>query len=239
MKYLYLLLNIAAVFFPFALSFDKKVAFYKKWKALFPAIFIVGLFFATWDYFFTKWGVWQFNEDYILGIYLLGLPLEEWLFFITVPYAVVFIYEVIKVYSGREIYSKAGRIFAVSSAVLLAFTGFIYFDKVYTAFTFLLCAVLLLINGFLLKHRFPGIFFIAYFIQLVPFFIINGVLTSMPVVVYNDLENMGVRIFSIPLEDAAYSLLLLLMNVTLFEAFNTLLAGKKTTLDTWRTEIKF
>jgi hypothetical protein len=45
----YLWLNIASIFFPFVLSFDKKVAYYKSWRFLFPAIGLTALFFITWD----------------------------------------------------------------------------------------------------------------------------------------------------------------------------------------------
>jgi lycopene cyclase domain-containing protein len=46
---------------PLALSFDKKVAFYKSWKFLFPAVILPALFYIVWDMYFTANGVWQFN----------------------------------------------------------------------------------------------------------------------------------------------------------------------------------
>ena len=64
-----------------------------------------------------------------------------------------------------------------------------------------------------------GKFYRAYLVSLIPFFIVNGILTSLPVVMYNDSENLGIRIFTIPIEDTMYSLLLLLMNIVLFEYF--------------------
>jgi len=48
-------------------------------------------------------------------------------------------------------------------------------------------------------------------------FIVNGVLTAMPVVEYNPLENSGIRIYTIPFEDFFYFLLLFGMNVMIFE----------------------
>jgi lycopene cyclase domain-containing protein len=62
-----------------------------------------------------------------------------------------------------------------------------------------------------------GWFYLAYFVSLVPFLIVNGILTSLPVVWYNNAHNLGIRLYTIPIEDTMYSLLLLLMNVWLYE----------------------
>lgn len=101
-KRAYLYLHIFTFLPVFLLSFDKKVHFYKKWKFLFPAIGMVGLFFILWDEYFTKVGVWGFNPDYLMGWYVLDLPVEEMLFFFTVPYACVFTYECLKVYLPKD-----------------------------------------------------------------------------------------------------------------------------------------
>jgi lycopene cyclase domain-containing protein len=52
---------------------------------------------------------------------------------------------------------------------------------------------------------------------LIPFWIINGILTVLPVVWYNDLENLGIRLGSIPADDIAYNLAMLLGIVTIYE----------------------
>ena len=62
-----------------------------------------------------------------------------------------------------------------------------------------------------LKWLLPAIIFTG------AIFIINGILTSLPVVTYNDLHNLGLQIFTIPVEDFGYLFLLLLMNVTIYE----------------------
>ena len=51
--------------------------------------------FIPWDIYFTAKGVWDFNPNFIIDVKFLYLPIEEWLFFIIVPYACVFIYEVL------------------------------------------------------------------------------------------------------------------------------------------------
>ena len=87
MKYQYLLINFLTILFPLLLSFDKKVAFYKSWKYIWPGMAVTGLFFLAWDVLFTVKGVWRFNDHYIIGIKFFELPLEEVLFFLTVPFA--------------------------------------------------------------------------------------------------------------------------------------------------------
>jgi lycopene cyclase domain-containing protein len=50
-----------------------------------------------------------------------------------------------------------------------------------------------------------------------PFLIVNGMLTALPVVEYNDAHTLGIRVFTIPLEDFFYFFLLLIMNLTIYE----------------------
>ncbi len=89
----YLLLDILIILFPFLLSFKWKFTYYRYYKALFPAIAIVGLGYIIWDSIVTARGDWWFNYDYLSGISIIGLPIEEILFFVVVPYSCIFIYE--------------------------------------------------------------------------------------------------------------------------------------------------
>jgi lycopene cyclase domain-containing protein len=224
--YTYLLLNIVTLFFPFVLSFDKKVAFYNKWPQLVWGIGITGAFFIVWDMIKTYYGVWAFNPEYLIGIYIGNLPIEEWLFFLTVPYACVFIYECLKAYLPDYL-EKPSRYIAPVIALLLFITGVLSYGKMYTFITFLLTALFLVLYINVFKNRLGGYFWMGYIVHLIPFFIVNGVLTSLPVVIYNDAENLGIRLFTIPAEDTIYSMLLLLMNIGIYEYVGQKRATKK------------
>jgi lycopene cyclase domain-containing protein len=85
-------------------------------------------------------------------------------------------------------------------------------------------SVLLFYLYFLTDVKWLGRFFVGYFVSLIPFLMVNGILTAWPVVEYNDAENLGIRIFidgwaNIPIDDTIYCLLLLLMNVSLYHYF--------------------
>ena len=62
-------------------------------------------------------------------------------------------------------------------------------------------------------------FYVTYAVSLLPFYIVNGVLTAVPIVLYNNAENIGRRLGTIPFEDHFYSMALLVMNVGFYEYF--------------------
>ncbi len=214
---IYLYLDLIVLAFPFLLSFDKKVAYYKKWSALFPAIFFTGIFFVLWDMIFTQMNVWNFNPTYLLGIYVGNLPLEEVLFFLVVPFSCIFVYEVIIAYFPNDLLKKWA--FQLNLLFLIFFIGFglYHHQKVYTFFQCTLLAVLLVLHQRFIHATYLGRFYLTFFICLIPFLIMNGYLTSLPIVIYNDTFNSGIRIGTIPLEDSFYCLLLLMMNITVYE----------------------
>jgi lycopene cyclase domain-containing protein len=216
----YLLINIFTISYPLFKSFEQKVNMVSRWPALLPAIGITAAVFIIWDALFTAMGVWGFNDSHLIGVKILGLPLEEWLFFFTVPYACMFIYEVLNYFVKREVLGGVARPFSIVLAVFLVVMGALHLDKWYTSVTFLSTAAWL---GLIIwrKPDWLGRFYLGYMVSLVPFLMVNGVLTGSfldePVVWYNDAENLGLRIATIPVEDSMYMLLMLLMNTTLYE----------------------
>ena len=220
MKAAYLLINFLTILFPMMLSFDSRVQFYKSWKFIFPGLIITGLVFLVWDHLFTILDVWSFNPDYVIGLYILNLPIEEILFFITVPFACIFIYECLKYYIKRDLLKSVSRMISIMLIILSIVLLLTFYDRVYTLITFGLLLLALSYAEFIQKANL-GRFYLAYLVSLIPFYIVNGILTSIPIVMYNNAENMAFRIGTIPFEDHFYSMSMLLINIRLFEYFKS------------------
>jgi lycopene cyclase domain-containing protein len=220
-RYLYIALDLFSVAFPFLASFDKRISFHRKWGGLFIGILFMGLVFLPWDVAFTARGVWGFNDRYLLGPRILGMPIEEWLFFLLIPYACMFLYEVMRYFVKRDVLGGVARPFSIALIVVLSVLGLFHLEKLYTAITFLGAAAYLAFVVFVLRPAWLGRFYIGYAISLVPFFLVNGILTGSiteePVVWYNNAENLGIRMGTVPIEDSMYLLLLLLMVTTFYE----------------------
>ena len=222
MQPLYLILLVASLSFPLGASFENRVHYYARWKALLPGIITTAAFFLVWDYMFTDAGIWGFNEAYTLAYRLLGMPIEEWLFFVIIPFCTVFIYECVRYFFPGVSTTRGLQLIVLVLAILLLLLSIIYSDRAYTFWNFMFAGAYLLFI-YVRNPVWLGKFAIAYLFHLIPFMIINGVLTGSflesPIVWYNDDENLGIRIFTVPIEDTVYSLLLLLMNVTFLEYF--------------------
>ena len=219
MKYSYLLINLSTIFFPLILSFDKRVRFAKSWKYLWPGLIITGLIFLFWDVLFTVNQVWSFNNWYITGITFFHLPLEEILFFLTVPFACIFIYACLNYYVKWELPSTATLLISIGLLILSLILLILFHNRLYSVVTFGLTIILLTLFQFIRKVGWLPKFYRAYVVTLIPFYIINGILTSVPIVIYNNQQNMGFRVGTIPFEDHFYLMVLLLMNIGFFEYF--------------------
>lgn len=216
----YLILLLLVISIPLGGSFERRVAYYKTWPALFPAMLLTLVPFIIWDILFTHHGIWWFNSDYYGPITLAGLPLEEWLFFLAIPYSCLYIYAWIK-YARRhkpERFTPAmGYAFWIVGLASMLFSLY-HFDRSYTLVVFgtlgFTCMVIALT-----RPAFTANFLIAFLITKIPFFLVNGYLTGKPVVLYDELENLAVRMHTIPVEDAFYSFLLLFINTWFYEYF--------------------
>lgn len=216
--YTYLGLMLFTVSVPLIRSFEHRITYYKRWKYLAVAIIIPLIPFIIWDVIFTENKIWEFNPEYVTGYYLLGLPLEEWSFFIAVPFACVFVYEVLNLFVKKFYFPKASLVITILFLILSIFLAVTHIDRVYTFVNYSFAAVVLGIQLIARTYRtYLSRFYLAYFVNLIPFVLVNGILTALPVVIYNNGENLATRFYSIPVEDFFYFLSLFLMNLNIYE----------------------
>jgi len=107
-------------------------------------------------------------------------------------------------------------------AVILIITSLFFYNKSYSFFSFLFCGIALWLATSLShwkQYLHTKAFCISYLIILLPFMAVNGMLTYLPVVEYNQAEIIGIKIYTIPIEDIFYGMLLVLLNILLFEKF--------------------
>ena len=205
---LYLAITLAVLAGPLALSFDRKVAFYRKWKQLCISIVPVAAVYILWDIWVTGRGDWWFSTEYAGTWKLFGLPLGEWLFFFVVPYACIFILEVVRAYFPRRSHQNRSLVLRVGIVVIVAgLSGALLFNRqeytVLALISFSLWVAAMLVLQPDLLHQSHTFWF--FFLSTIAFFLVNGVLTGMPIVLYNPQAIWGIRIITIPLEDLLYN----------------------------------
>jgi lycopene cyclase domain-containing protein len=235
MRSAYLLIDAASLAFPLAFSASRRFGFGRAWPLAWAAVAFSALPFGLWDIAFARAGVWDFNPAYVLGPAIFGLPLEEWLFFFAIPFACLFIYQRFaasaSAANAAEVAGAAGAmdaawvvrpgrgfvlafacLSAAFAAMALAHTG-----RAYTLSVGLAAAVAAAALAWS-RPRYARAFLPALAVQYVPFLIVNGLLTALPVVRYRADAILGPRILSIPVEDAAFAFVMFVLPVAIYEA---------------------
>lgn len=222
-QYTYLLINFFTIIICFIFSFHPKIKFNRHFKAFLLASSLVALGFIIWDAWFTKIGVWWFNDRYLLGIRILGLPIEEILFFICIPFSCVFTYYCIDKFFNLDWNPLPEKIFVIISMIFAFCIAFYFYDLIYTFMTFLTTGISLFVLYFILKVRWIGKASFIYLLLMPGFIGVNGILTGTglesPIVNYNPENFLGIRILTIPIEDTVYGYEMILWNLYFFQLF--------------------
>jgi lycopene cyclase domain-containing protein len=217
----YLIFNLIVMSGPLSLSFDRKVHFVDKWLNVFKAILISLVVFVAWDSIVTG-RHWRFNDQFTLGFKILKLPIEEWLFFITIPYASLFIWEVFAAYFKNSEFRTLQIVrsilyFGIPVGMTLFFMG-----KEYTGLVLIALGLVALLDLKLKTKIFIQLRTSQYVaISTLAMLIFNGYLTWRPVVLYGEAYQLGIRIFTIPIEDFGFGYALILLCTILYEKFKS------------------
>lgn len=206
-KHLYTIIAFLVIAGPFALSFDDKVHFWTHWPAAFLALTLTGLLYLFWDSMVVRRGDWSFNPKFTGEFRLFHLPVGEILFFIAVPYACLFLFEVVKAYlpQGDLWITNPASLYA--GALVFVVAAWVFRHLGYT-FLALSSVVIFLSTLALTAPALAGRleFWIWMGLCFVAFSIVNGVYTALPTIFYNPKAIWGIKIGPIPLEDFFYNL---------------------------------
>lgn len=208
MTFTYILVLFFTVIICFIASFDKRIRFNNHFSTFLKAAILVAIPFIAWDIWFTDKGVWWFNHDYTLGIIIAGLPIEEWLFFICIPFACTFTYYCLDKFFRLDKWNMFNNLIVFISVIICAVIVLLHYDKLYTLVTGIAAIATLVFLHFIGRVAWIGKASFVFTVLMLGFIPVNGVLTGMglesPVVNYNPDEFLGIRIITIPVEDAVY-----------------------------------
>lgn len=231
MKFEYLIFNLIVFSGPIFFGIQKKFNFRDKFKPAITSIFLTSLPFLIWDSLVTDIH-WRFNENFIIGIKLFSLPIEEIMFFYSVPLASLFLWEMIiqnskdKVLIENEHFRFWGTLLLISSVV------FVILGKIYTSLVFLSVFLTFFIDSRLTKLYKQKKFWLL--IAMVAGFILlfNGYLTARPVVLYSPDFMVNFRIITIPIEDFGYGFSLIYFAIIVYEKLKKIFNVREKTIST-------
>lgn len=173
------------------------------------SIIPVAFVYIFWDALVTDiW--WSFNPLYTLGIMIGPLPIEEILFFFTVPWGCLVLWVNAKHHFPRRMFrfsviARYGMMLPFLVAGMHAYANRWW----YSFSVFVLCGFLLSLFFLFRRGYISSIAMIFTGIVISLTVIFNGYLTARPVVLYYSAYMSGVRMFSMPIEDLFYGFSLL------------------------------
>jgi lycopene beta-cyclase len=91
----YLVLMAACLLVTLPLELVLEAGVYRRPRRWLAAVVPVFLVFSFWDWVAIRRGHWTYNPRYTTGIELLGLPLEELVFFVVVPTCALLTYQAV------------------------------------------------------------------------------------------------------------------------------------------------
>ncbi len=223
MSFTYSIILLLTVIICFVASFDSRIQFNKQFVNFFKASTLVSIPFILWDIWFTHRGVWWFNTNYTIGVSIAGLPLEEILFFLFIPFSCIFTYFTIDKYYQWNLLASFNNLLVFTSITILTEVGLLSIDKIYTLTTCLITIATLFYLHFIAKAQWITKASVVFTLLMLGFFPVNGVLTGTglesPIVNYNPKDFLGIRMLTIPIEDAIYGYTQFLLILYFFKYF--------------------
>jgi lycopene cyclase domain-containing protein len=223
MSFTYLAIDFLAAIICILFSFHKRIAFYPYFGIVLKGMLMVAIPFIAWDAWFTAKGVWWFRQEYTLGRILLGLPVEEWLFFFCIPFSCLFTFYCLNRFFNLDWTARYQSFILWPFLALFSGMCLLGEGKLYPMFTGIVAVATLVYLCFIAKVTWLTKATLSYILLMPGFFLVNGVLTGTglrhPIVNYNAAEILNIRVLTIPVEDFVYGYVLILLNIYCFVSF--------------------
>jgi lycopene cyclase domain-containing protein len=217
MKFAYISFILFITFAPVIGGLLYKKTRWWNFKSTMISLFIMALIFSIWDQIVTgKW--WVFNQKFILEIKIGNLPIEEILFFFSIPFACLLIWE-----NLSQFKIKNSQIKNFNPAAMLAFlficigVVFLATRMEYSSIVSLILGIMILIDFIFQKLLAQKTTLIFFGIVVILTTIFNNFLTSLPILIYDNAYKTGFLFGTMPIEDVFYGLILIFGNISLYE----------------------
>lgn len=200
-EFTYYIFNLL-VFLPvLILSFLTDVKPHRHIRGLLAGYLLVSLPFILWDIWAVSAGHWGFNDRYVTGPYLFNVPVEEYLFFLTVPFALIYVWGVIKKFVvDRSMAGIVPLLLFGTAAGVSVWMLINYWSNGYTrsaAIATLIAVLVAVVSRIAYTWR----FWTFQLVLLGLFLVFNSFLTMLPIITYGPDAIIGFRIGDIPIED--------------------------------------
>jgi isorenieratene synthase len=208
MKAEYLLFDLVMIAAPVVLSCIRGPTFFvHRWARAAVAIVVGAAPWVLWDVLVAE-RHWWFAEDYTLGPSVLGLPLEEWGFFVAVPFACLYTWEIlVRGPQGQPHPLLRWAWVAVAALLPLGVWVFLATGREYTGLSLACMGAAASVDVGLRTHllRRPRTW--AYLAVVSLFTVVfNNFLTGRPIVLYDASYQLDWRVVTMPIEDLGFGL---------------------------------
>lgn len=215
-EFIYIIFNTAVLLPVIILSLIYDVKLHTKWRQFVWIFATVSIPFILWDVWAANNGHWLFSDIYILKYRIFGLPIEEILFFLTVPIAMVYVWLVIIKYIPNK---KTNKYIARLAVGTIGLASLIFaVDNWQLGYTRSAGVVSFIVSLALMFNKiiYTSRFWIFQVIHAVLFLMFNTFLTALPVISYGVNSITGFRVGSIPIEDFLFSYILVSASIMVF-----------------------
>jgi lycopene cyclase domain-containing protein len=225
-RHLYSIITLAVLALPVAFSFEGRVHFWTHWPAAGAALALTGVLYLFWNSLAVRRGDWTFNPKYAGALRLFHLPVGGVLFLVAVPYASLFLFEMVRSSFSSEWWPVA-RTPLLAGALVFVVAAWLFRHHGFTLIT--MVSAVIFLSTLALTH--PGLagrseFWIWLGACFVGLAVVCWLTAALPILWYNPKAFTGLKIGPVPLEDFIYNLSFVGLTLCFYLVFESWFAGQ-------------